>query len=159
MYHQALALLSQPANAPSALKLLTQLMDTIWYAAGDTATDASWYTKRAALASIYLSTELYMLTDYSPGYTDTWQQLERRIDDVLWLGSAAQSAAALPKLVLQALSKMQQQQQPQPPQQQPQHQSSAAEVASDASSSSSSNAGAGDNSSSSTSSSSSAHTA
>lgn len=65
---QALALLSQPANAPAALKLLTQLLDTIWYAAGDTATDSSWYTKRAALASVYLSTELYMLTDYSPGY-------------------------------------------------------------------------------------------
>lgn len=64
---QALALLSQPANAPAALKLLTQLLDSIWYAAGDTATDASWYTKRAALASVYLSTELYMLTDYSPG--------------------------------------------------------------------------------------------
>lgn len=45
-----------------------------------------------------------MLTDYSPGYTDTWQQLERRIDDVLWLGSAAQSAAALPQLLLQALA-------------------------------------------------------
>jgi ubiquinone biosynthesis protein COQ9 len=105
---QALALLSQPANAPAALKLLTQLLDTIWYAAGDTATDRSWYTKRAALASVYLSTELYMLTDYSPGYADTWQQLERRIDDVLWLGSAAQSAAALPQLLLQALVGMQQ---------------------------------------------------
>lgn len=46
--------------------------------------------------------------DYSPGYADTWQQLERRIDDVLWLGGAAQSvsqsAAALPHLLLQALT-------------------------------------------------------
>jgi ubiquinone biosynthesis protein COQ9 len=113
LHLQALALLTQPANAPAALKLLTQLLDSIWYAAGDTATDASWYTKRAALASIYLCTELYMLTDYSPGYADTWQQLERRIDDALCLGSAAQSAAALPQLLLQALARMQQGQQQQ----------------------------------------------
>lgn len=55
-------MVSQPANAPAALKLLTQLLDSIWYAAGDTASDSSWYTKRAALAGVYLSTELYMLT-------------------------------------------------------------------------------------------------
>lgn len=101
---QALALVSQPPNAPAALRLLTQLLDTIWYAAGDTATDSSWYTKRAALASVYLSTELYMLTDYSPGYADTWQQLERRIDDVLWLGSAAQSVSQGAAALLQVLS-------------------------------------------------------
>ena len=58
-------------------------------------------------------------------HADTWQQLERRIDDVLWLGSAAQSAAALPQLLLQALARLQQppvaqQQPPMPPQQQAQ---------------------------------------
>lgn len=52
-----------------------------------------------------------MLTDYSPGYADTWQQLERRIDDVLWLGSAAAGAAALPQLLLQALTRAASQQQ------------------------------------------------
>jgi ubiquinone biosynthesis protein COQ9 len=74
-------------------RLLLQLLDEIWYSAGgDTSTDASWYTKRASLAAVYMSTELYMLTDYSPGYADTWQQLERRMQDALWLGSAAAAA-------------------------------------------------------------------
>jgi len=26
-----------------------------------------WYTKRALLGGVYTATELYMLTDYSPG--------------------------------------------------------------------------------------------
>lgn len=70
---QALALLAQPSNSPAALRLLSQLLDTICYAAGDTSTDGSWYTKRAALAAVYTSTELYMLTDYSPGvYVWVW---------------------------------------------------------------------------------------
>uniref|UniRef100_A0A383W6Z6 Ubiquinone biosynthesis protein n=1 Tax=Tetradesmus obliquus TaxID=3088 RepID=A0A383W6Z6_TETOB len=102
---QALAVLAQPRNSPEALRLLLQLLDEIWYSAGgDTSTDASWYTKRASLAAVYMSTELYMLTDYSPGYADTWQQLDRRMQDALWLGSAAAAAAALPQQLLSALA-------------------------------------------------------
>jgi ubiquinone biosynthesis protein COQ9 len=70
MCTQALALLAQPANSPAALALLAELLDTIWYAAGDSATDGSWYTKRATLGAVYAATELYMLTDYSPGETE-----------------------------------------------------------------------------------------
>jgi ubiquinone biosynthesis protein COQ9 len=102
---QALSVVAQPRNSPEALRLLLQLLDEIWYSAGgDTSTDASWYTKRASLAAVYMSTELYMLTDYSPGYADTWQQLERRMQDALWLGSAAAAAAALPQQLLAALA-------------------------------------------------------
>jgi rpsU-divergently transcribed protein len=102
---QALSVVAQPRNSPEALRLLLQLLDEIWYSAGgDTSTDASWYTKRASLAAVYMSTELYMLTDYSPGYADTWQQLERRMQDALWLGSAAAAAAAQPQQLLAALA-------------------------------------------------------
>lgn len=100
---QALSLLAQPRNSPEAAKLLFQLLDDIWYAAGDTSTDINWYTKRALLAAVYTSTELYMLTDFSPGYQDTWEQLDRRIADVLWLGSAAKSAAVVPQQLLTAV--------------------------------------------------------
>jgi ubiquinone biosynthesis protein COQ9 len=104
---QALSVLAQPQNSPEALRLLLQLLDEIWYSAGnDTSTDASWYTKRASLAAVYMSTELYMLTDYSPGYADTWQQLERRMQDALWLGGAAAAAAALPQQLLAALAQV-----------------------------------------------------
>lgn len=40
-------------------------------------------------AGVYTATELYMLTDYSPGYADTWQALDRRLQDVRRLGGAA----------------------------------------------------------------------
>jgi ubiquinone biosynthesis protein COQ9 len=120
---QALALLAAPASAPHAAALLFELVDDIWYASGDTSHDYSWYSKRALLAGVYVSTgrrpraallpaaaavwmrqewrrspaltpparararaELYMLTDFSPGYADTWEALERRLADVLTLG-------------------------------------------------------------------------
>ena len=40
-------------------------------------------------AGVYTATELFMLTDYSPGYADTWQSLDRRLQDVRRLGGAA----------------------------------------------------------------------
>jgi ubiquinone biosynthesis protein COQ9 len=48
-------------------------------------TDMNWYAKRAAIAGIYASTEIFMLTDKSPGFTDTWEFLDRRIDNALML--------------------------------------------------------------------------
>ncbi|KAF8061102.1 coq9 [Scenedesmus sp. PABB004] len=99
----ALALAAAPAAAPRALELLSELVDAIWHAAGDTSTDYNWYTKRALLAGIYTATELYMLTDYSPGYADTWAQLERRVADALWLGGAVGAAAAAPGRLAAAL--------------------------------------------------------
>ncbi|KAL4315793.1 hypothetical protein AHAS_Ahas15G0220600 [Arachis hypogaea] len=43
------------------------LVDEIWHAAGDNAYDIDWYAKRTVLAGIYSTTEIYMLTDTSPG--------------------------------------------------------------------------------------------
>lgn len=68
------------------MQQLAQVTDDIWHAAGDKATDYNWYTKRGLLASVYTATELYMLTDYSPGYADTWDVLDRRLEDVVKLG-------------------------------------------------------------------------
>lgn len=42
-------------------------MDDIWHGAGDLSTDMDWYAKRAFLGAIYTATELYMLTDFTPG--------------------------------------------------------------------------------------------
>ena len=38
---------------------------------------------------MYAATELFMITDYSPGYADTWKSLDRRLEDVKRFGSAA----------------------------------------------------------------------
>lgn len=43
------------------------LIDEICHAVGDEADDIDWYVKRTVLGGIYSTTELYMLTDNSPG--------------------------------------------------------------------------------------------
>ena len=86
---QALAIQASPAHMATMLNQRAQLVDDIWHACGDTATDYNWYTKRGLLAAVYAATELFMITDYSPGYADTWQSLDRRLADVKRFGSAA----------------------------------------------------------------------
>lgn len=83
---QALSLQAHPAALPTSLTQLATIVDDIWRAAGDTSTDSNWYTKRALLAGVYTTTELYMLTDGSPGFADTWESLQRRVDDVVAAG-------------------------------------------------------------------------
>jgi len=58
-------------------------VDTIWRMVGDTATDFSFYTKRATLAAVYSATLLYWLEDTSEGAADTWAFLDRRLKDVM----------------------------------------------------------------------------
>lgn len=43
------------------------LIDEICHAAGDEASDIDWYVKRTVIGGIYSTTEIYMLTDNSPG--------------------------------------------------------------------------------------------
>ncbi|MBV8652016.1 MAG: COQ9 family protein, partial [Alphaproteobacteria bacterium] len=62
---RGLAVLALPQNAPLGLRLLYDTVDAIWYAAGDTATDFNFYTKRALLAGVYGATMLYWLDDRS----------------------------------------------------------------------------------------------
>jgi ubiquinone biosynthesis protein COQ9 len=87
----ALAVLALPQHAPLGLRLLYETVDGIWYAAGDSATDFSFYTKRLTLAGIYAATVLYWLDDRSPGFADTRAFLDRRLGNVARLGAARQS--------------------------------------------------------------------
>ncbi|MGE0422516.1 MAG: COQ9 family protein [Reyranellaceae bacterium] len=80
---RALALLAMPFNGLLASKLLYRTVDAIWYAAGDTATDFNFYTKRALLAGVYSSTLLFWLNDRSENFAATWAFLDRRIADVM----------------------------------------------------------------------------
>ena len=43
------------------------LVDEIWHVVGDEASDIDCYVKRTVLEGIYSTTEIYMLTDSSPG--------------------------------------------------------------------------------------------
>jgi len=76
--HQAM-----PPQALQGALGLYRTVDAIWYAAGDTATDWNFYTKRALLAGVYASTLLYWLQDHSEGSEASWAFLERRIDDIM----------------------------------------------------------------------------
>ena len=85
---RALTILSLPQNVPLAMRLLYETVDGIWYAAGDSATDFSFYTKRATLAAIYTATLFYWLEDRSPGFADTRAFLDRRLAEVARIGQA-----------------------------------------------------------------------
>ena len=80
---RALSLLAFPHNAPLAAAALWHTVDAIWYAAGDTATDFNYYSKRALLAGVYSATVLFWLEDKSDGAAETWRFLDRRLADVL----------------------------------------------------------------------------
>ena len=73
-------------NIAPSLKELNALSDEIWYLAGDTSVDMSWYTKRASLAAVYASSELFMTTDTSKDFQETEQFVDRRLEDVQKIG-------------------------------------------------------------------------
>ena len=85
---RGMAVLAMPQNAALGLRLLYETVDGTWYAVGDTATDFSFYTKRATLAGIYAATLLYWLEDRSPGFADTRAFLDRRLADAARIGQA-----------------------------------------------------------------------
>lgn len=77
------AYLALPHHAALGTKLLYRTVNKIWYAAGDTATDFNFYTKRGLLAGVYTSTLLYWFNDNSPEFEDTQAFLSRRIENVM----------------------------------------------------------------------------
>jgi len=97
---RALSVLAAPPHAALGLRLIYETVDGIWYAAGDSATDFSFYSKRVTLAGIYAATLLYWLDDRSDGFADTQAFLDRRLADVAHLTAArerfAEAVARLP---------------------------------------------------------------
>ncbi|KAG6541391.1 hypothetical protein Mapa_017169 [Marchantia paleacea] len=92
---QALSIQANPLNVPTTVKQRALLVDDIWHAAGDRSADMDWYAKRALLAGVYSTTELYMLTDTSPGFRDTKTFLGRRIGDAIDCRKSVQEASHL----------------------------------------------------------------
>jgi len=97
---RALSLLAAPQNLPLGMRLLYDTVDALWYAAGDTATDFNFYTKRGLLAGVYAATTLYWLDDRSPGSEETLAFLDRRLADVMAIprlgGRVREFASRLP---------------------------------------------------------------
>lgn len=61
-------------------------VDAIWRAAGDTATDWNFYSKRALLAGVYGTTMSYWLSDESEEHKKTWEFLDDRLGNVAEIG-------------------------------------------------------------------------
>lgn len=89
---QALSIQAMPNNIPTSFKQRAMLIDEIWHAAGDEASDIDWYVKRTVLGGIYSSTEVYMLADNSQDFQDTWAFLDARLKDALDLRKVMQEA-------------------------------------------------------------------
>lgn len=85
---RATAVLAMRGRAGLSARLLYRSVDAMWRAAGDTATDFNFYTKRGLLAGVQSSTLLYWLGDRSDGHAATWGFLDRRIADVMRVGKA-----------------------------------------------------------------------
>lgn len=76
-------LFALPQHAAEGAKLIWATADAIWTALGDTSQDFNWYSKRATLSAVYGAVVLYWLGDDSPDHQDTWEFLDRRIDNVM----------------------------------------------------------------------------
>ena len=82
---RAAALLALPGNVLLAARCTARTVDAVWFAAGDTSADFSWYTKRALLAGVYSSTLLYWLsTNATREGTEAF--LDRRLAGVARIG-------------------------------------------------------------------------
>ncbi len=85
---RAFVWLTLPAHSALAARALYSTVDTIWHGIGDVSTDFNFYTKRATLAGVYLSTMLFWLGDESEARAETWAFLDRRIADVMRIEKA-----------------------------------------------------------------------
>jgi len=72
-----------PKNTYFSGKILYKTVNAIWHGIHDQSTDFNYYTKRAILAGVYLSTMLFFINDYSENFVNTLSFLDRRIDNVM----------------------------------------------------------------------------
>lgn len=100
---QALATMTLPQNVPKSLAQLLTLVDDICYCAGDRHVDMGWYTRRIGIASIYKMVEVYLLQDKSPGHQQTWEFLERRMDEGIQIQEFLSSSDQKTQTIAKAL--------------------------------------------------------
>ncbi len=85
---KGITLFSLPQNAAIGAGAVWQTCGLIWESLADTSRDVNWYTKRATLSAVYSSTLLFWLGDGSEGAAETWNFLDRRIDNVMSIEKA-----------------------------------------------------------------------
>jgi ubiquinone biosynthesis protein COQ9 len=93
---RGMAMFALPMHAAEGTRLIWGTADAIWNTLGDTSEDFNWYSKRTILSGVYSSTILYWLGDESTGHSDTWEFLDRRIENVMQFEKAKARMSANP---------------------------------------------------------------
>ncbi|GIT90847.1 hypothetical protein JANAI62_13020 [Jannaschia pagri] len=95
---RGVTLFALPIHAADGTRALWGTADAIWDSLGDTSVDVNWYTKRLTLSGVYSATVLYWLGDQSEDYRETWDFLDRRIDNVMQIEKLKAQARKSPVL-------------------------------------------------------------
>ena len=98
-WHEAMAVGALPSNALTTSRLLGELIEIICDAGksggdlllrngqkGSALNPVATYGERAAVGAVYLSTELFMLSDKSEDFSDTWRYLRNRMAEIGTVG-------------------------------------------------------------------------
>lgn len=89
--NRTVSFLALPGNHVHSVKMLYRTVDLMWKAISDQSTDFNFYTKRMTLGAVYSSTFLYWLGDESENAEETWEFLDRRIENVMQFEKAKAS--------------------------------------------------------------------
>jgi ubiquinone biosynthesis protein COQ9 len=82
----ALRMLALPKNVASGIGLNWRFADVTWLAIEGKTTGFSFFSKRVILASVKASTLAFWFCDESENAEQTWNFLDRRIEDVMRIG-------------------------------------------------------------------------
>jgi ubiquinone biosynthesis protein COQ9 len=87
LFHQTIMYLTLPWNTPKAIKFAWNTADLIWHdVVGDNSLDFNYYSKRSLLSGVYAASLLYFISDNSIKHEDTFDFIDRKINDVVSLG-------------------------------------------------------------------------
>lgn len=84
---EGISYLMVPYNFSHSLGELHNLGDDIAFYAGDQSNDFAWYSKRFSFSSVYVASELYMLSDTSKNHTNTKKFVDDQVEGVKSLGT------------------------------------------------------------------------
>lgn len=89
---KGMALGASPSCVTPVSKALAHTVDELWWRAGDTSTDVSWYTRRALLLGVLVASDLHLVLDASPGKSATKAFIRAQLVNAEMLGGAAGQA-------------------------------------------------------------------
>ena len=85
-FRRSMALFALPFNQIEGVNLVFSTCDKIWVEIGDKSLSYDWYTKRIILASIYLTSLLFLFGDNSTNHKETYRFISTRLDELKSFG-------------------------------------------------------------------------